>query len=173
MHCQLYKRPRSLYEACDWLRFPRELMEGPSCMRFHCFYILVGPSRVNQNLPQRGDFCLARRASLSLFSKGSRQFSLAWACLEETWQAACRPGSHLSPRRSKSDAWERCLGQAALRRPHPNNPSLSSFGKGSRHLEEVAMVASSLRRSILVWCNQWGRNGGSMVAQGARPFGLP
>jgi hypothetical protein len=71
-----------LYEACDWLLFPRELMEGPSCMRFYCFYILVGPSRVNQNLPQRGDFCVARRASLSLFSKGSRHFSLAWACLD-------------------------------------------------------------------------------------------
>ena len=42
----------------------------------------------------------------------------------ETWQAACRTDSHLSPRRSKSDAWERCLGQAALRRPNPNNPCL-------------------------------------------------
>ena len=40
------------------------------------------------------------------------------------WQAAHWPGSDISPRRSKSNAWERCLGQAALRRPHPNNPCL-------------------------------------------------
>jgi hypothetical protein len=30
----------------------------------------------------------------------------------EACQAACRPGSDLSPRRPKSNAWERCFGQA-------------------------------------------------------------
>ena len=106
MHCQLYKRPRSLYEACDWLLFPRELMEGPSCMRFYCFYILVGPARVNENLPRRGIFAW-RGEPLSVFSSN---------------------GSSLAG----NFAWHRVL------------PSLH-FRKGSRHLEEAAMVGNSRR----------------------------
>ena len=45
----------------------------------------------------------------------------------EPCQAAAAPGSDLSPRPTKSCAWERCLCQAALHRREPNKPELRNL----------------------------------------------
>jgi len=47
-----------------------------------------------------------------------------WGCLDAASPGRACQATDLSPRRSKSDAWERCLAPELPGRQHPNSPYL-------------------------------------------------